>query len=113
MSERGQKLINEVRMVAAKNPDFTYEEPTGAASCVYVHEGRPSCLIGHALWNLGHIDSSIEGKRFGGNYVNGEDVRVVLSWLNLEIDQSEKDWLERVQVRQDNGEPWGHCVGIS
>jgi hypothetical protein len=109
MSEVGEKLINEVRMVAAGNPDFIYDEPEDSAGCglgcLYVHKGSPSCLIGRALWNLGYIDSSIEGTERNAVSID--------SFPGLGLDLDEANWLQKVQTRQDNGEPWGHCVGIS
>lgn len=111
MSERGQALINEVRMVAAKNPDFVYqapEDPAGASrGCLYVHDGCPSCLVGQAMWNLGMIDAELEGEESNHCAIR------FFPRISAILDDDEIAWLGRVQERQDNGEPWGHCVGIS
>lgn len=112
MSELGQRLIEEVRMVAAKNPDFVYDEPTDACGigqgCAYVHNGRPSCLIGQAMWNLGMIDASLEDCLDSNHCAIRFFPRIVAT-----LDDDEIEWLTKVQERQDAKEPWGHCVGIS
>lgn len=111
MSDTGQKIINEVRLVAAANPDFVYEPPDDEG-CVYVRDGEPSCLIGHALWRLGYIDAELERHREGPNH-NWDGAPDLLDHLGLHLDDSESEWVAVVQSRQDDGQPWGHTVGIS
>lgn len=100
MSEIGQKLIAETRKVATEKPDFVYE-----GVCQYVDGGEPACLIGHALWNLGLIDESLEFRS-----VNDDGVRFVANHLGIALDDAEESWLLRTQSRQDNGLPWGAAV---
>lgn len=44
-----------LRTVVAENPDFVYEAPGGPdeVACKYVHDGAPSCLVGHVMSRLG------------------------------------------------------------
>jgi len=52
--ERALELMREV--VAEYGEDHEYDPlqlPNGATACVYVHEGAPSCLVGHVLHRAG------------------------------------------------------------
>jgi hypothetical protein len=100
MSEIGQKIIAETRKVAAETPGFVYR-----GLCQYVDGGRPACLIGHALWNLGLIDETLEHLS-----VNDDAVRFVTNHLDIALDEAEESWLNLAQSRQDNGFPWGTSV---
>ncbi|AAN12764.1 gp124 [Mycobacterium phage Omega] len=107
MSELGQKLINEIRMVAAGNPDYVYEYEEGGL-CRYIMNGQPSCLVGHGLHRLGLIDAALEPHDY--NYSCFEDLE---ERLDLGLDSDEVHWVERVQIAQDGGRTWGEAVGIS
>lgn len=100
MSEIGQKLIEETRKVAAERSDFVYQ-----GFCQYVDGGKPACLIGHALWNLGLIDESLE---FRG--VNEDGVRFITNHLDIALDDAEESWLTSAQSGQDHGISWGMSV---
>lgn len=91
MSEFGQLLIAEVRKVAALNPDYVYGPPL----CMYLNEnGRPSCIIGHALFNLGiYTYSNPEWE--------GKGITELLGLLGHQIDPVEMNWLNAVQRAQD------------
>lgn len=105
MSELGQKVIAAVRRHAAENPGFIYrriDEVVGSA-CFYVRDGKPDCLIGQALWELGLIDSSFEGT--GQNRMG-----IVAISHDWPFDGGELRWLSRVQSAQDCGEAWGDAV---
>ena len=106
MSVTGEKLIAHVRAHAAKSPAFTYTPcPGPRAACVYVKEGKPSCLIGQALWDAGLIDASMEHE-CGNDY----PFRDLAGYLDLDICTEEKLWLIDVQNYQDQSYPWGECV---
>ncbi|QDP43864.1 hypothetical protein SEA_DALLAS_119 [Mycobacterium phage Dallas] len=106
MSELGQKLINEIRMVAASNPDYVYRDDH--YTCAYVQAGGPSCLVGHGLWRLGLIDAKFETNR-----LNVEVFDHLWAEFGLEMDGEEVNWVQMAQERQDTGRTWGEAVGIS
>jgi hypothetical protein len=116
MSAIGQQLIDIVRAKAAENPDFRYEPPGGAGTpCVYVHRGKPSCLIGHALWGVGLIDADFSRRQERTDksraiLLNAEGFDLVAPELGLELDREERMWLEQVQAEQDKEKPWGIAV---
>jgi len=109
MSDLGQKLIEIVRAKAAANPEFKYITPLANQQddppCVYVYNGCPSCLIGHALFEAKVIDGSLEssGK-------NTTTFGSLADHLELPIDTSEWKWLRAVQRYQDAHKPWGEAV---
>lgn len=107
MSELGQKLIEIVRRKAAEQPDFVYTPPV-ASVCFYVHNGVPSCIIGHALWEAGSINPSIESG--SGNNLS---IGVLYYELNLPVEVEEVNWLRRVQAEQDNSKSWSAAVAYA
>lgn len=100
MSEWGAKIIEETRKVATDNPNFLYE-----GVCRYVIDGRPACLIGHALWNLGLINDTFDATGSNGCTAYG-----VLEHLGLDVTEFEKDWLACAQSFQDSKHTWGDSV---
>ena len=96
MSEAGQKILAEVRKVAAEQPDYVYP----FLRCKYMSdEGRPMCIIGHALFNLGYLPTPVP------LIYEGHGVETVLDRLNIQVDMAEVYWLNKVQEAQD-----GHAV---
>ena len=112
MSELGEKLIAEVRRVAAVNPDYVYEE----VSCAYVKDGKPSCLVGHALWNTGvigpdsNLDAPISKGLYGKTRANYANFADLAPFLDLQLETCEITWLGDVQDAQDDGTPWDSSV---
>lgn len=121
MSAIGEQLISIVRAKAAESPDFRYRSPLGAdASCVYVYNGCPSCLLGHALWDAGLIDTSFEHlqtekyPRPGlSGWANEDGFDEVAEILGLELDPVEQVWLEAAQSAQDDQKTWGRSVELA
>jgi hypothetical protein len=116
MSEVGQKLIKATRAAAEANPDKIYELATihdeignvlKQGKCRYVHEGKPSCIVGHAAWDIELIDADLEGDPTGNNEAS---VDILLEYLDLDVDSTEAYWLSTVQGAQDRGAPWGESV---
>lgn len=109
MSEQGQKLIEAIRVKAEANPAFVYSRYNEyhQPACVYVADGKPSCLVGHGLWDLGLIDAEFENvPQFNEVSVDG----LAFEWGPLNLDDAEIDWLRCVQARQDEHYPWADAV---
>lgn len=103
------ELWDEVVKVAAENPDYVYENKgTGLGpSCAYVADGKPSCIVGHALYRLG---VPIETVADFDNY--GVFEYVVDNRSDL-IDASNDSTYRAVamaQTMQDEKHPWGASV---
>jgi hypothetical protein len=113
MSDLGKKLIESVRRLATERSSFIYEpeRPTPGVLALfkYIHDdGRPGCIIGHALFEAGVIDSSMKSS---GSNVSG--FLVLQDSLGLDLDEDETWWLREVQRAQDCHRPWGHAVQIA
>ena len=110
MSDLGQQLISIVRAKAADNPDFVYTTPLvnqqDDPPCVYVYDGCPSCLIGHALFDAKLIDGSLECDQAK----NSTGFTGLLDHLGLLLDTNEWKWLRQVQRYQDARRSWGEAV---
>lgn len=99
-------LWDEVKKVAAENPDHVYPEQY----CQYQHNGKPSCIVGQALHRLGvPVDTLAELDEGGGAVVAGlPQMRPDL----FEVDSvSDLFALSDAQEAQDNLLPWGEAVG--
>lgn len=110
-------LVEEVRRVAEAEPDYNYQDNTGAemGTCSYfgrtvgVEEGNP-CIIGKALGNLG-VDMSVVREM----EKKGEDptIKALLEdgLIDVEVvDIKDTTWLASVQNRQDLGMNWADSV---
>lgn len=107
-TEFGQRVINAVREVAAEDPSYVFTDV-----CRYVDQQGPACIVGHALWNLGLIDST-----FYHDYANDEGIDCLLETLHAtteayEMSENEADWLKRVQDMQDSKTAWGTAVSLA
>lgn len=102
-------LIEWTRKVAAANPDFVYEPVKaigGGSRCMYVRDGKPSCIIGHSALEAGLIDPSFEN-----NSYNDLDVMALLGHLGIsKVEHADRVWLEAVQEAQDTGQTWREAI---
>lgn len=52
-----EQIMTTLREVVAARPGYVYEPPDGpdgaSEDCVYLDNGNPSCLVGHAMIRLG------------------------------------------------------------
>ena len=104
MSELGQKIIAEVRKVADANPFFVYPREA-LTSCQYLRDGQPSCLIGHALWNLNLINSDWDGDNWSLS-----DISHVVKRMDWPLETGEIEWLYLAQQSQDSGYDWARSI---
>lgn len=106
------KLMAAVREVAVEQPDFIYSESD--TGCVYVRDGQPSCIVGHAAWRLGIIDASFEDSVDE----NRSGVETFLREMGSDGPQDPDYWygvefLTGVQEKQDEGTPWAEAVALA
>lgn len=112
MSDIGQMLIDAVNRVADLTPNYVYQKPPkdtpiDYGTCRYVYNGKPSCLIGVAAWDIGLISSEFEkcSQNFGG-------VDELCNMLGLNLDEDEEQYLMQVQDLQDQGINWGDAARL-
>lgn len=131
--EKANALLTEC--VAERGESYVYEKPLSyhgyADDCAYVHDyevtyydedGRhreatpelmkPGCLIGLALNKAG-----VELGAFLDLQVNNEDSHAALDALQeasvLTYDKDAAELLNRAQMHQDKGVPWGEAVELA
>lgn len=109
-----QDLIDEVRKIAEEMPDFVYGSPSTKGCSYFGQEiGDPTgqcCIMGQAFKNL-KIDTSKIVESPSELSTVGE-----LIWEQVipvtPLNETQVDWLERVQALQDDGISWGEAVSI-
>lgn len=105
--DRAVELAREV--VAEFGKNYIYpashkraESESSVPSCVYVHEGHPSCLVGHILHRHG-VDLDVLGNyEFTGAWV----VAGKFAAANPKTGY----FLDAAQLSQDKGFTWGESV---
>lgn len=106
-----KQFIEAIHKQVYSNPDYVYEAPhsdmsdSGLSMCVYTDGVKPSCLIGHALYNCGvsidqlsKFDSknvSDIGQILSKNFDNISDpVKNAAGYLQGEQDGMDSSWEE-------------------
>jgi len=102
MTTLEQTLAALEEAVAERGEDYVYDEHDDGGHCVYVKDGRPSCLVGNALVKLGVItvEELVPFETKSANYVTRA--------LNAPV--AVQAALCRAQAVQDDGEPWGAAL---
>lgn len=105
--DRAVELAREV--VADFGEDYVYPESEkrretdgSLPSCVYVHEGCPSCLVGHILHRHGVSLEDLSQHEFRGAWT--------VSTKLADAEFGARFFLDVAQGRQDKGMPWGEAV---
>lgn len=111
------QVIEEVRRLAAEQPDFVYSGQEGAVGecsyfgCATDNTSGQACIVGQALANL-NVDMSDlkrnEDKGYGMDIGAALDVGVV----DIPYAEREAKWLGDVQYHQDRGESWAQAVEL-
>ena len=112
------QVIEEVRRLAAEQPDFVYSEQEGAVgecsyfSCAIGDSSGQACIVGQALASLNVDMSDLKRKEDKGI---GMAICTVLEQGVVEIPYTEEEarWLGNVQYYQDREEPWARAVALA
>ena len=102
------------RAVAEKGADYEYRSPTGSA-CVYTYDGKPSCILGHALSYKGVVvPEATSGLVYNWNDQRIEHVAHTVA-LAQGVWLSPGAWLvwSAAQEVQDGGASWGSAVAAA
>ena len=105
MSIQASDLIEHIRTIAAERPDYVYQTPDGRSACVYGWNGRPSCLVGHALEKANHavFEDVVQ-------QMNNEAVELLENGGLITGTSEEIDWLSNAQSYQDIEYSWEDAV---
>lgn len=106
--ERALELARKI--VSEFGEDYVYPEnhkergasAASAPSCMYVHDGQPSCLVGHVLYRHGVSIKDLVDREF----LSAWEVAAGL----VASDEKTRQFLEAVQVAQDKGTTWNQAV---
>lgn len=105
--DRAVELAREV--VAEFGEDYVYPENQkrpetdgSLPSCVYVHEGCPSCLVGHILHRHGVSLEDLSQNEFRGAWF--------VSVKCADADEKARTFLDAAQGSQDKGDTWAVAV---
>ena len=98
-------VLTEVKRLAA-------EHPARQVDCVYANErGRPVCIVGCALYNLGVPPRALKVLNVHGNGTRNTIDDVYADFpVQGRSHPSTVAKLAKIQVRQDEHETWGEAV---
>lgn len=112
------QVIEEVRRLAAEQPDFVYSKQEGAGDncsyfgCALGDTSGQACIVGQALANLNVDMMGLKGKEAKDV---GMAIGVALEHGVVTIPYTEREarWLDDVQYHQDRGETWAQAVALA
>lgn len=110
------QIAEKAIQLADQNPDFVYEVPktdnpdyNPYGDCLYVHEGKGSCLFGQAIMDLGIVDAEYLSKNAGWRI--GE---LIYQMAHNGLVEPGSDALHsamtRAQMEQDAFKPWADAI---
>lgn len=104
-------LVEEVRSIAGEHSGHIYQDKDPNhpnTSCFYERNGKPSCIMGQALFNLGVPIETLSAMdiKTGGIY----EFLTISEHSTDALDDDVLMWLNSVQNLQDNLKPWGYAV---
>lgn len=107
--ERARELARQI--VEEKGEEFIYQP--GSVGCVYEHMSAPSCLVGHVLyrdgWSIPELRALDEWGR-EGQCVPGTNAADLADRFPDRVAPEAAEWLEQVQLEQDDGKTWGYAL---
>lgn len=105
--QRAVELAHEI--VAGFGEDYKYpvahrvpETGSTIPTCVYVHEGEPSCLVGQILHRHGVSLDMLSQHEFEGAWT--------VAFQLASADDKARGFLLAAQTAQDRGQTWGEAV---
>jgi len=101
-------------LVDANGEDFIYQKAlvgsVGIKRCVYVYEGKPSCIVGQFLFALGVPLERLEEadwRTFGGGTPADELIGELVEEGRIQVESGVAVALTEAQNTQDWGLKWG------
>lgn len=102
-----QEVMKMLRDIANRQPlGYCYDR--GGHACVYRWEGKPSCIIGHLLAELGvQLSAADEGKNIHALLHDGKHDHIA-----ARFEEQAMLFMAAVQALQDRGMPWRDAAYI-
>lgn len=85
-------------------------KPLKGGACVYQHHDKPSCLIGHALYEAGAPIEALKGLDLCVPIIDSQDALDFLSGHGVVIDPEAAKIFAIAQIAQDTFTAWGVAV---
>ena len=114
------QVIEEVRRLAAEQPDFVYGTQEGADAnedCSYfgcavgVTSGQ-ACIVGQALASL-NVDMSDLKRKEAKGFAMAIGEALEQGVVDILYTEEEQAWLSNVQYHQDREESWAQAVALA
>ena len=104
-----QQVIDRIIKLADENPNMV-------ADCKYFDQGKPCCIIGHVLADLGAVQDFDESVRVGDYTFPNSEGADSICWDVFDIEEpepNEETFLVTVQEVQDEGRCWESAVDVA
>jgi hypothetical protein len=100
--DRAKELLEEV---VKGNEDFIYAPPADENACVYQHEGKPSCVVGQALFKAGVTPEELERMDDQGI------IKIATLPDRVTLTDEARDYFDIAQSIQDTSrDTWGYAL---
>ena len=104
-------------IVETKGKDYIYtqrlREGYSFPGCEYAWQGKPDCIIGHLLVELGiSIDNLGEDKDFGSGIIQDYEYKLEAKY-GITFDSKAMALMGGIQNDQDNGISWGEAFSMN
>jgi hypothetical protein len=103
------RAIQLLKSAVKGKEDYVYDR--GSERCLYVKDGQPSCLVGHALvkqgWPIADV-ASLDSD--GGIPIAARTLNRVYPDL---VSPNAARIFSRAQIAQDGGETWGSALNAA
>lgn len=95
-------------VVNAQGADYVYPDElkyagNPNATCQYIADGKPACIVGKVLAKLGRLDNDVVAENRGADAFARAGVAT----------RDAARVLRAAQVEQDQGKTWGHALGAA
>ena len=113
----GEDLLNKVKELGNRHPDYVYIQPRGLRTCSYVRgesalpDGTEGCIMGVALRELGMTAEELQtNEETEDDEFLGISVSDMLDKLNITASEETLKTLNTIQNAQDAGMDWDVAV---
>ena len=112
------QVIEEVRRLAAEQPDFVYGTQEGAGGtcsyfgCAIGDTSGQACIVGQALANL-NVDMSGLKRKEESDLGLAIGEALLLGKVDIPYTEEDARWLDNVQYNQDEDETWAQAVAMA
>ena len=104
------KIAHIIETAHPEKGEYVYTYQVNLGWCAYANLGKPSCIVGHLLVQLGVpveiMDASIEGAPMADGIIIKHWDRLAQDY-NLHFTEAAREFLYIIQVHQDDQVSWG------